>query len=95
MANYSLEITINYFYEIPVKVLYNGLNYHVHSNNILFPRNCGFRKGSCTEDVTFVLIYNVLGAINQEVHVGGISCDLAKGFDCVNPEVVSCYRTVH
>jgi hypothetical protein len=56
MANYRLEITINYFYEIPVKVLYNGLSYHVHSNNILFPRNYGFRKCSCTEDATFVLI---------------------------------------
>jgi hypothetical protein len=28
----------------------------------------------------------ILSALNNKMHVGGISCDLAKAFDCVNHE---------
>jgi hypothetical protein len=41
-----------------------------------------------TEDVAFKLTDNVLESVNQKMHVGGIFCDLAKAFDCVNHEIL-------
>jgi hypothetical protein len=35
---------------------------------------------SCTEEI--------LSALNNNMHVGGISCDLTKAFDCVNHELL-------
>jgi hypothetical protein len=48
----------------------------------------GFRKGVSTEDAALRLTEIVLKSVNQKVHVGGIFCDFAKTFDCVNHEML-------
>jgi hypothetical protein len=50
----------------------------MHTSNILFPEQSGFREGSLTENAAFKLTESVLKYINQKMHVGGIFCDLAK-----------------
>jgi hypothetical protein len=47
----------------------------MHTNNILVPEQFGFRKCLSTENAAFKLTDNVLKAINQKMHVGGIFCD--------------------
>jgi hypothetical protein len=56
----------------------------LQTNNILVPEQFGFRNGTSTESAAFKLTDNVLKSVSQKMHVGGIFCDLAKVFDCVD-----------
>jgi hypothetical protein len=47
----------------------------------------GFRKGISTENPAFRLTGSVFKSINKKIHVGGIFCDFAKVFDCLNHEM--------
>jgi hypothetical protein len=57
------------------------------ANNILLTQHYCFRKGISTEDAAFRLTDGVFKSANQETHVGGIFCDLARAFDCMNDEI--------
>jgi hypothetical protein len=41
------------------------------------------------ENVAFRLSDSIFKSINQKMHVGGIFCELAKAFGCVNHEILS------
>jgi hypothetical protein len=60
----------------------------MHTNNISVPVQFDFGKGLSAENAAFKVTDNVLKAINQKMHVGGIFCDLAKAFDCVNDKIL-------
>jgi hypothetical protein len=60
----------------------------MHTNNILFLEQFGFRQGSSTENAAFELTDSVFKPLNQKVHDGGIFCDFAKAFHCVNHEIL-------
>ena len=48
----------------------------------------GFRTRSSTEQATFSLINNVLTAMNNNLKIGGIFCDLQKAFDCMDHKIL-------
>jgi hypothetical protein len=58
------------------------------NNAILSIEQYGFRSNSLTEKATFKLLNDVLQALNNKAHVGGIFCDLEKAFDCVNHDLL-------
>jgi hypothetical protein len=64
------------------------VNDFLNSNNILAEEQFGFRKKISTEKALFSYTNEILCALNNRIHVGGISCDLAKAFDCVNHELL-------
>jgi len=66
--------------------MHSRLKQHLRTNNILVREQYGFRKGISTENVAFRLTDRVFKSINQKMHVGGIFCDLAKAFGCLNHE---------
>ncbi len=57
---------------------------HNHSWNAKADEPYGFRTRYSTQQATFLLINNILTAMNNKSKIGGIFCDLQKAFDCVN-----------
>jgi hypothetical protein len=48
----------------------------------------GFRSEVSTENASYILLNEILTAINCKQMVGGIFCDLNKAFDCINHAVL-------
>jgi hypothetical protein len=72
------------------KVMYKRVSDFLNLNSILAGEQFGFRRNLSTEKAIFSFTEEILGALNNNniMHVGGISCDLAKSFECVNHELL-------
>jgi hypothetical protein len=68
--------------------MYNRLLEHLNNNNILVKEQFGFRKNLTTEKATYESSNEIISALNNKLLVGGIFCDLAKAFDCVNRDTL-------
>jgi hypothetical protein len=85
MANYRPISMLMVFGKVIEKTMYHRLNQHLQVNNILVYEQLGFRKDLSTDHAAFSLTTGILQAWNL---TAGISCDLAKAFDCVNHEIL-------
>ena len=72
------------FSQVLKRAVHCILSQHLHINIVLVTEQYSFRKGISTEDAAFRLTDSVFKSINQKMHVGGIFCDLATAFDCMN-----------
>ena len=61
---------------------------HLNCNNILVNEGFGFRTKLSTLKATCNLISEILAAQNNKNMVGGIFCDLEKGFVCVKHDII-------
>jgi hypothetical protein len=66
------------------------LHKHIKFNNKLAEEQYGFRNNSSTEIALYEynLINNILKALNNNMWIGGIFCDLTEVFDYVNHTIL-------
>jgi len=53
---------------------------HLTKYNILSTEQCGFRIGLKTDNTIYKLTTKILNAMNNELLVGGVFCDLEEVF---------------
>jgi hypothetical protein len=76
------------FSKIFEKVIYNRLFDHFNNNAILNKHKYGFRRAVSIENVSYILLNEILTAVNCKQMAGGIFCDLHKAFDWFNHAVL-------
>ena len=64
--------------------MYNRVLRHLDNNNVLVGEYCRFRRNL----TTYEWINELLSASIDKLIVGGVFCDLAKAFDCVNQDIL-------
>jgi hypothetical protein len=86
--NYRPISILSSFSKILEKVMHNRLLEHLNKYDILAKEQFGFRKNLTTERATYELSNEIISALNNKLLVGGIFCDLAKAFDCINHDTL-------
>jgi hypothetical protein len=87
-ANYRPISLLTSFSKVFEKIIYIRLLQHIKVNNILLEEQFGFRPATSTDNASFKLINEILGAMNERKVVAGMFCDLQIAFDCVNHNIL-------
>ena len=80
--NYRPVSILSNLSKIYEKLMYNQL--YEYFDNILFPSQCGFRKGYSAQHCLLVMIEKFKEAIDRGNEFGALLTDLSKAFDCTN-----------
>ena len=59
-------------------------------NNVVVPKEFGFREGLSINNATYKLLETIYQARSKKSHIAGIFCDLTKAFDCFSHELLLC-----
>jgi len=60
----------------------------LNNNAILNEHQYGIRREVSTENASYILLNEILTALNNKEMVGRIFCDIYKAFNCINHNVL-------
>ena len=81
--NYRPISVLPYFSKIYERVIYNHLMQYINSNDILYDKPFGFKKGHSISYAIITLVEKVSKALDTGKIVIGIYLYIYKAFDCV------------
>ena len=81
--NYRPISVLPYFSKIYERVIYNHLMQYINSNDILYDKQIGLRRGHSTSYAIISLVEKVSKALDTGKIVVGVYLDIRKAFDCV------------
>jgi len=90
VSNYRPLSILTSFLKLFEKVMETRLLKHLTDHNILSKEQYGFRTKLKTDNATYQLTNEILNALNYNLLIGGIFCDLDKSFDYVNHKILLC-----
>jgi len=88
ITNYRSISLLTSFSKVIEKLIYARLLDHTTTNSILVNEQYGFRTWYSTEQASFLLMNNILTAMNNNLKMRGIFCNLQKALDCVNHKIL-------
>jgi len=88
ISNFKPISLLTSFSKVIEKLMYNRLIDHITSYFILAKEQYGFRTSYSMQHAAFLLVDNILTAMNNKTKIGGIFCDLQKALDCMNHSIL-------
>lgn len=88
VSNYRLISTLPIISKLFEKLMYSRLSCFLSINDILTPRQFGFKRGHSTADAVFEFCDNVYDAMNSGQSVLSVFLDFAKAFDTVKHRIL-------
>jgi hypothetical protein len=88
IENYRPISLLNVFSKVFEKIVHNRLTSFLNLNNIISPRQFGFRKSHSTVHPLTLFTNSIGRALNDKEHSIAIFCDLKKAFDTVDHKIL-------
>jgi len=87
-TNYRPISILNVFSKILEKIVHTRLSTFLENNNLINPRQFGFRADHSTSHPLSLVTDTLVKAIDKKQHSIAIFCDLSKAFDCVDHKLL-------
>ena len=84
VGNYRPISILSVFSKIIEKLMHSRLYQYLASNNVLYAKQFGFRKGVSTEVALISAVDKITRALDSKKHVVSLFLDFRKAFDTVN-----------